>query len=140
MWKMGKRGRTEKGFTLAELMVAIALFLVVGGGFFYVFTLAFELNESSRNLTHALRGAETRLEEIRNSDTMLQIAAYDYSIAGDFTNGLPANMTGRVYVNTNSLPYEVTAVVGWTQRGGRQIGDLANTNSPAKIVTLMVNR
>lgn len=119
-----------------ELMVAIAVFLVVAGSFFYVFTLAFELNESSRNLTHALRGAETRLEEIRNSDTMVQITAY----AGDFTSGLPVNMTGRVYVNTNSLPYEVTVVVGWTQRGGRQIGDLANTNSPAKIVTLMLNR
>ncbi len=138
---MGKRGRTEKGFTLTELMVAIAVFLVVGIGFFYVFTLTFELNESSRNLTCALRGAETKLEEIRNKETMPQIAAYDYYITlEDFTNGLPANMTGRVYVDTNSLPYEVTVVVGWTQRGGRQIGDLANTNSPAKIVTLMVNR
>jgi len=136
MWKMRKCERSEKGFTLVELMVAIAVFLIVAGSLFYVFTLVFELNESSRNLTHALRGAETRLEEVRNSDTMVQITAY----AGDFTNGLPENMTGRVYVNTNSLPYEVTVVVGWTQRGGRQIGDLANTNSPAKIVTLMLNR
>jgi len=133
---MRKCERSEKGFTLVELMVAIAVFLIVAGSLFYVFTLVFELNESSRNLTHALRGAETRLEEVRNSDTMVQITAY----AGDFTNGLPENMTGRVYVNTNSLPYEVTVVVGWTQRGGRQIGDLANTNSPAKIVTLMLNR
>ena len=133
---MRKPVRTEKGFSLVEVMIAIAILLIVAGGLFYVFTLAFELNETSRNLTHALRGAETRLEEIRKSDTMPQIVSF----AGDFTSGLPANMTGRVYVDTNSIPYEVTVVVGWTQRGGRQIGDLANTNSPAKIVTLMVNR
>ncbi len=149
---MRKRGRTEKGFTLVELLVAAAIVLVVAGGFFHLLVLSFELNETSRNLTLALHGAEAKLEEMRNS---INIAGEEGPFGG--TNYFSStNMTGTVVVVTNSSPYLVTVVVSWTQRGGRIIGEDDNLNgfldtgeddnlngrldSPAEIVTLMTDR
>ncbi len=159
--------KTEKcklvwGFTLVELMIAVAILAIILLGLLAVFTSCFKLNETSRNLTVAINGAQKKIEEIRNS-TFSSVYSI-YNGAAFEVDGLDnSDSEGSIMVdNTNPALLEVTVTVCWRQKGGRIIGEdngggggialdgklngTEDTNvnnildSPAQIVTLMTRR
>lgn len=143
-----KRG----GFTLLEVMIAAAVLVVALLGLLGVFTGCFGLNETARNLTIAINGAQEKLEEIRNySSDSFDTMVGDYSSGGTEGNTFtisPANWlaageqsaviyfrnpaTGAI-LNTGPTAspglnlYEVRITVCWRQKGGRIIGEDGGT-------------
>jgi prepilin-type N-terminal cleavage/methylation domain-containing protein len=138
----------KTGFTLIEVMIAAAISVVVLLGLLGAYIGCFNLNESAKNLTIAINGAQQKMEEIRNHcfdhfDTVVS----DYSPAGLVGNTFtispgiwlaPANQSAVVYIlnpqtgvilNTGPAAnpgldlYEVRTVVCWRQRGARTIGE-----------------
>ncbi len=136
------------GFTLVEVMIAAAVSVVVLLGLLGSYVGCFNLNESAKNLTIAMNGAQEKLEEIRNhcSDHFGTMVA-DYSpggLIGDTFTISPGtwlaagNQSAVVYIldpqtgailNTGPAAnpgldlYEIRIVVCWRQRGGRTVGE-----------------
>ena len=142
---------------MLELMIAAVVLVVALLGLLGVFTGCFGLNETARNLTIAINGAQAETERIRNLP-FNQISAQD-GTSFEITGIADASSEGIVEVNiSNPDLLTVTVTVCWRQKGGRIIGEDANldgafdlvtedTNpangqldSPAQIVTLMAER
>lgn len=60
------RKRSQKGLTLAELMIAAAILAFVLSGLLLIFINCFFLNDANRNLSVATSHAEFVLEQIKN--------------------------------------------------------------------------
>ncbi len=151
----------KKGFTLIELMIAAAILVIALVGLLAAYTGCFGLNETARNLTIAMSGAQKEMEKIRNL-AFSQISAEDgnsFEIAGI----ADADSEGVIEVDSSNPDLlVVTVTVCWRQKGGRVIGEdngsgggtLLNGNldgtedtngnnildSPAQIVTLFSER
>jgi prepilin-type N-terminal cleavage/methylation domain-containing protein len=116
-----------QGFTLAELMVATLILVIVLVGMLASYVTCMELADLSRNTSTAINIAQAKVEEIKN-DTYINIQN-DYDPAG---NGVPFNivgLTGRgvTYVNaTNPDLLRITVTVCWRQKNGRVIGEDTN--------------
>lgn len=141
---------------MLELMIAAAVLVVVLLGLLGVFTGCFGLNETAKNLTIAINGAQQKLEEIRNHD-FAQIPT-DYAAGGtpgnlfdpggeddnlngildagedDNANGVldsPLNGGGVVFVSAFGGSFDllqIRIVVSWMQKGGRYVGEDENFN------------
>ncbi|MDP3787564.1 MAG: type II secretion system protein [Candidatus Omnitrophota bacterium] len=126
----------KKGFTLVELMLAAMILIVVLvallGGYF----LAFNLNETAKNLTISTYSVEQKLEEIRGYNFNLIFNDYNNTmfradnatlIAGNpiqivFTPNL--DTAGSVSVdNSDDNLLKITVTMCWRQQGGRIIGE-----------------
>lgn len=150
------------GFTLLELMIAAVVLVAALLGLLGVFTGCFGLNETARNLTIAINGAQEKMEEIRNADF------------GTITNySGPFNISGldgmgrvdAIYVpGTNNSLIDIRVVICWRQGRNRIIGEddgtgaggialdgvlngnedvnptNGNLNSPAQLVTLITEK
>jgi len=136
------RKKQVKGFTLAELLLAVSILAFVLTGLLLTFISCLTLNETTKNLTFAINSAQDRLEEIRD---------YTFSQIHNDYNGhtfeipeIPGNSRGVVEVdNSNPDLLKITVIVCWRQKG-KVIGGDENLNplstSPAKLVTLMASR
>jgi len=140
------------GFTLLELMIAAAILIVALLGLLGVFTGCFGLNETARNLTIAINGAQEKMEEIRNADF------------GTITNySGPFNVSGLDGIGRVDATYvagsliDIRVVICWRQGRNRIIGEDINLNgnldagedvnpangsldSPAQLVTLITEK
>lgn len=153
----------KKGaFTLVELMVAVALLVAVLLGLLGVFIGCANLNETSRNLTIAMYGAQQQLEIIRNYDFEdIANGPSPLSIDGspNLFDAAPLNGAGAMFISPfggDADIYQVRIVVTWFQKGGRQIGEDTDLDgildageddnndgvlsSPAQISTLVTER
>ena len=54
--------KTQRGFTLLEIIVLIVVLGIMSGGFFLAFSAASKGNDSAENITTALDAAQTRME------------------------------------------------------------------------------
>ena len=157
----------KSAFTLMELMIAAAVLSIALLGLLGVFTRCFGLNETAKNLTIAINGAQEKLEQIRNlRDAGTPRPAGHYS---ENVSNFPVQH--RVAIDifddgtdpdgiSNSDLFWISVSVSWKQKGGRIIGEDngsgggiplnggipdgtedANINqildSPAQIITLM---
>lgn len=148
---------------MLELLTAILILVVALVGLLSSYVGCFNLNETARNLTVAVNGAQQKMEEIRNTP-------FD-SISGSFNNlsfNIPSNASpnswlltrdyaAKTYISTviaNQL-LQATVVVCWRQRGGRIIGEAVDTggnlgqsdlngnttiDSPCSLVTYIARR
>ena len=153
---------TQYAFTLLELMIAAAVLIVALLGLLGVFTGCFGLNETAKNLTIAINGAQEKMEEIRNADFGTIIANYNgpFNISG--LDGI-GRVDATYVAGTNNSLIDIRVVICWRQGRNRIIGEDDGTgaggialdgvlngnedvngnnmlDSPAQIVTLMAER
>ena len=121
----------KKGFTLLELVFAMAIMIPLLLGIIGVNVYALHAGETSRSITTATQHAHTVIEQIRNKSRQglsQAVAAYPNNQA--FTSSALATalsiqqsnlLTGEQitvsYVDTNADPLAVTANVSWTDLG-----------------------
>lgn len=150
-----QRAKNSRGFTLLELMIGAAVLITALAGLIAAFSGCFTLNETARNTTIAINGAQDRIEWIRNI-TFDQISNQDGT---NFEiNGLSdGDSEGIVEVDSSNPDlYRITVTISWRQKGGRIFGEDANLNgvfeagedvnengrldSPVQLVTLITRR
>ena len=116
---------TAKGFTLAELIVAAGIMVVVFAGILMSYIRCMELNEASQNKSMATKAARSQMEVIRNSD-------YDNLFTN--YNGVTFDVVGFVgkgvsYVTVlDTINTRVIVSVSWKQKNGRVYGEDKNLN------------
>ena len=118
----------DRGFTLIEVMMAVAIFagaLVAFAGFYL--TTA-RLAESSRNMTQAMNDARTILETIRDTAQSGGLTG-GTGVTGVFPagtpiaapTGVPWSLTSETlsasYSSPAADPLPVTVLVSWTEWG-----------------------
>ena len=130
----------QRGFTLIELVIGIAVLITALLGLLGVFVGIYALNESSRNLTIATHLADRVMEEIRNSDFATEIqpnaqqptdagwAAWavahniiltDASITNATVDIDPPFEAGDPPWSTTDDPLHMQVRVNWVERGPR---------------------
>jgi len=147
-----------KGFTLTELVIAMAILVIVLLGLTQVFIYCMVLSESAGNATVCMAEIQGKLEEMR-SHNFPDIAA-DYSAGGslgDIFTLSQLNGTGVIFIdNTNPQLLEVRIVASWQEKANRIVGEDTNLNgildagedsngnggldSPVSLVSLIVER
>ena len=60
--------KTDKGFTLVEVMIAVGILAIVIVGLLQLFIYSSALAEAAGNTTLAINEAQNKMEEIRNHD------------------------------------------------------------------------
>ena len=126
---MGKQRRSknsQKGFTLAEVMVTTGIMVVAIVGLLELFIYCAVLSEATGNLAMATADAQTKMEEIR-SHTYSDIVA-DYALGGSPGNTFNltlGNGKGVIYVNSaNPDLLQIEITVSWiNNRNDRIIGE-----------------
>jgi len=115
--------RGDKGFALAEVMVAAVVMILAFVGILITYVKCLELNEMSQNKSTATRAAKTRMEQINNSDFNQLFA--NFNNVAFFEPGL--NGAGVSYIN-NADPdlVQITVSFCWRQKNGLLIGEDAN--------------
>ena len=116
--------KNENAFTLAELMIAVAIVAVVITGMLQLFIYASTLVALQGNKTRAIFEAQTLMEQIRTHD--FDTIATDYAAGGtpgDTFTLTSINGEAVVYVTSvNSSLLDVEVVVCWTDKYSRVIG------------------
>jgi len=151
-----KNNKKISGFTLMELMIAIAILIIALTGLLAIFARLLSLNENARKLTLATVACQDKMEQIRKSDFSTLYAAYNGTNFDP--SGFPAGEAkGAVSIdNTDPKLLKVYVSVSWRERSNRVIGEDKNLNgtrdagedvntngmldSPAALATLMAQR
>jgi len=117
--------RTNRGFTLTEVLVSAAILVVVSVGLIQVFLRASALSSLSGNMTIAMSEAQDKIEEIRNHDFDLIMADYvSGGTPGDIFSLSEVTGTGKIYIsNANPDLLEIEVVVSWQEKDDRVIGE-----------------
>ncbi len=118
----------KQGFTLIELMIALAIIVPVLLGAIGLNVYVFRISERSRRVVVALEDAHTVIERIRNtSETSLAQVATTYpsgqAVAG--FNNLPSEQVTVTYPNAAADPLVMTVTVNWSDRQGTMTRALA---------------
>lgn len=134
---------SNKGFTLAELMIAAGILVVVFASLLAVFVNCILLNELNRNLTLAFSAAETRMEQIKNTAFANLCSFNGENIAlnelNDGRRRVEVTDEGSGACTSNSTLKRVRITVCFMNRN-RLIGwpDINScTASPVELVTLL---
>jgi type II secretion system protein I len=107
-----KRILSKKGFSLIELMVALAILGIAALGIFQAYTVGFQSMTDAKDRTVATNIAQKKLEEVKNS---VSVAYPYYSIGYQELNG----KTFTIIVVTNSKEEnleQVIVTVSWKNR------------------------
>jgi Tfp pilus assembly protein PilV len=151
--KLKKRSTFSKGFSLAEILIAIIILIVAISSILMTYIACFVLIDTVKNVNIATTAAQGVIEEMR-STPFTQI--YDNYNGLVFTlNDIPQSR-GIVYVNdTNPELLEVTVSICWKHRnrvigedsdldGVLDFGEDTNSNgiidSPVTLTTKIANR
>lgn len=148
-----KKRNFRKGFTIIEMLIALAVLIVAISSILVTYMACFMLIDTIKNINIATNAAQGMVEEIRSST--FTDAVTNYNGLNFTVNDIPSSM-GVVYIDdTNPELLEVTVSVCWRQRN-RVIGEDANLNgsldtgedangngiidSPVELTTRIANR
>lgn len=115
----------EKGFTLAEIILATAILAFALAALLALFVGCMLLNDSSRNLTQATAHAQLVTEEIRNADfstiaSRINSGNWDWDSSAINAQGLVALRNESLDAQASGTdPLEVTITASWQDRSGR---------------------
>ena len=107
---------SKKGFTLIEIMVALAILAIAALGIFTAYTTSFQAMADAKYRTVATNIAQKKLEEIKNS---VSVAYPYYSIETQEVN----EKTYTIVMATNSIEdnlEQVYVTVSWKDRNGNE--------------------
>lgn len=110
------RKLSQKGFTLIEIMVALAILAIAALGIFQAYTTGFQAMADSKYRTVATNIAQKKLEEVKNS---VKVLYPYYELETQEVN----DKTFTVIVVTNSIEdnlEQVYVTVSWTNRKGNE--------------------
>ena len=114
------RENSAEGFSLTELMIAAAVFLLVIAGVLISYIACLELAEVSKNSSLAVYAAKSKIEEMKNTPFSQILAAYNNTT---FTTA-NLNGIGVCYVDdSNPDLLHVSVVFCWKQPNGRVLGE-----------------
>jgi len=118
-----------KAFTLAELMVAVFILAMVLTSFLNVMVASSTLSVGSNNMSSALTSAQSKAEEIRNSDYSSIVSTYN---AQAFNPTEPTGSTGTITVQEIGADVadellQVDIVMSWQNRDGRAVSTTLTT-------------
>ncbi len=111
---------------MAELMIAVAVFLLVVATVLLSYLRCMELTETAGNTSKAIEGEKSQMEEILATPFDQLVSTYNQTT---FTiNGL--NGIGVIYIIDDSINdfYKIKIVFCWRQKNGRIIGEDKNLN------------
>ena len=112
--------KKKNGFTLAELLVAIAVLAFGVTGTLLFFSNAMAAREYAEDLTIASTHAEFILEEIVTKSALADITAADWTAWAVSTglNTLPTESCSVTYpAGTSADPLEIQVTVNWVRKG-----------------------
>jgi Tfp pilus assembly protein PilV len=119
-----------KGFTLAELLIAAAILIVLFTGILMAFFRSIQLEEISRHSSTALLVAKNRVTQIKNTPFDQILAAYHRTTFT--TTGLDG--IGVSYVdNTDPRLCIVRVAFCWREKNGRVFGEDLNLNGQVDV-------
>ncbi len=135
----------EGGFTLLELMIAVAILIIGIIGILAVFAYCYGLNETSRNITQAANDGRAVFEAMRDESAggISNVANTNWNLWAKGTNPTASGKTNSMSLTSltqedittdisGSDPLQITLTVNWLERGGRQ--------GQIQLVTLMTER
>lgn len=117
--------RKKQGFTLLELMFAVAILVTVVSGMVRLFVFTSTQADIAGRKTIAVSEAQTKLEEIRNTDYSLITTNYG-------SGGTPGNTfdlslidgKGVIYIDSSNAELLVLeVVVSWNNKYNRVVGE-----------------
>ena len=115
----------NKGFTLAEVILAAAILVFALAGLLALFISCMLLNESSRNRATAIACAQYVMEEIKNTDfdnieDSITTGNWDWDESEIAANDLPVlrNEAVDTAVSDSGDPLGVLVTVSWQDRLG----------------------
>ena len=113
------------GFSLAELLITVGILVTVIVILLQLFVYNSVLAELSGNMGNVLSDAQTKLEEIRNSDYSLITTNYaSGGTPGNTFNISQGQGKGVIYIDSsNASLLQVTVVICWKNKDGRVIGE-----------------
>ena len=119
------------GFSLIEMMVTVAILGFSLSGLLGIFVYCSMLSNTAGNMSKVLRGAQGKLEEIR--DHNYSLITTDYASGGNPGNKFNVaqlnNGKGVIYIDsTNPDLLMVTVTVSWKNENGRLFGEDKNLN------------
>lgn len=115
----------EKGFTLAEIILAAAILAFTLVSLLALFVSCMLLNDASRNLTQAAGHAQFVMEDIRdtafsNIAPKINSGDWDWDISAITGQGLSGLRSENIDAQASgSDPLDVTVTVSWQDRSGR---------------------
>lgn len=127
----------KNGFTLPELLLAVAILAFALGCLLLVFINSLLLNETNRGIALAFAAVQTRMEQIKNTSfgTLDSLNGTTFDL-----NGFPAGTgSARVEVTNEASRLKRVRIAACFMVRNRLIGDnLANCQvSPVELVTLI---
>jgi hypothetical protein len=125
MRKLTNMRLNKKGFSLAELLVTVGILVTVIVILLQLFIYNSVLAELSGNMGNVLTDAQSKIEEIRNSD--YSVITTNYGSGGTPGNTFDLSQgqgKGVIYIDSsNSSLLQVTVVICWRNKDGRVIGE-----------------
>ena len=120
IYRKNKKGISQSGFTLVELLVASAILIITIVGILISYIRSLELAEMSRNSSVAINASRSQIEQMKNTDFTLVSTNFNnvtFTVPG--FSGMGVSYVTAVSANLA----QVTATFCWRQRNGRVVGE-----------------
>ncbi len=110
----------RSGITLPEMLIAAAILIFAIAGLLLSYITCLDLSELSKNASLSLYAAQSRIEEIKNTEFDLIVSAY-HQTPFDVPD---INAKGVSYVDDSDPEIlSIIVSVSWRQPNGRVIGE-----------------
>ena len=109
-----KQRSNHKGFSLLELMVAVAILAIAILGIFQAYSISFMGMADARDRTVATNYAREAMEDIKNDYSLVHVHTYTYTYSDDEKKfNIEVNVTDSVL---GENLYNIITTVSWNDR------------------------